>query len=163
MSNAELVNALERDLKSYAVRLPLGTCLNIKTAITALSAQDDVRDSVLTEVAAAIRKALVGNPAHDEARVIAERVISNSRALKSKPAAPVVEDKPELVPGIRKAIQWLEDNPTPQAQEAPQSLEDAFKERHGLSLDRWAGIKDLGTRCAFVWLLRELDRRKVGK
>lgn len=91
------------------------------------------------------------------------------RARWTGEAAPVVGDKPELVPGIRKAIQWFEENPTQPAQEAPQpekpGLVEAFSRdlykimTHAQESDADASV----TRAEFAWLLRELDARQGEK
>lgn len=113
MSNAELVSRLHAAVsglvKDYGYNdNPENIIKTITDAITALSAQDDVRDSALEEAAVALDRQWPG-PA-------AEIV----RALKSKPAAPVVED-----------------NPTPPAQEAPQSLTEWPR----TPVDEWAAYR----------------------
>jgi len=109
----------------------------------------------------------VGRRGSDGIRTYGRR--SNDRARWTGEAAPVVEEKPELVPGIRKAIQWFEENPTQPAQEAPQSWLDEFSKWNGAPAGMWANNANIHDttdqqfrRFAF-WLLRELDRRQGAK
>lgn len=65
-------------------------------------------------------------------------------------------------------LYWREIATQP-AQEAPQpkkpGLVEAFEARRylGQTLDQWTAVKDCETRCAFSWLLRELDARQGEK